>query len=220
MAAFILWCVVSFVCLLPGIHCEISGFPVYEEMALCGESLGDQECRGFTVREDEFSTSNECLSSDFQENEHKQIHTAFLWVLINEVNCLMLNSYWWFLFHTAGSVSGGRMLWKVDSRGKYSKGSWTVSLLRHPGYRFCWLVKCTSVAPPFRSSLACFWDLVSQAVSNTSTLERWHVSVEMPRCKHGLVQVTFSWQMIQKVQNGSANPMGMHLGFYSFALTN
>lgn len=39
MAAFILRCVVSFVCWLPGIHCEILGFPVCEEMALCGKSL-------------------------------------------------------------------------------------------------------------------------------------------------------------------------------------
>lgn len=64
--------------LLPGIHCEISGFPVYEEMALCRESLGDQESCGFTVREDEFSTSSECLSLDFEENEHQEIHLTFL----------------------------------------------------------------------------------------------------------------------------------------------
>lgn len=42
MAAFILWCVVSFVYLLPGIHGEILGFPIYEEMASCGKSLRDQ----------------------------------------------------------------------------------------------------------------------------------------------------------------------------------
>lgn len=35
MPAFMLWSVVSFICLLPGIHCEISGFPVYEEVVLC-----------------------------------------------------------------------------------------------------------------------------------------------------------------------------------------
>lgn len=192
MATFILWSVVSFVCLLPGIHWEISGFPVFEEMALCRESLGEQESCGFTVREDEFSTSSECLSPDFQENYHKQIHLTCLWVLSHKVNCLMSNFYWWFLFRTAVTLSGGGMLWKVDRRGKYSKGSWTVGLLRHPVYRFCWHVKCTSVTPPFRSSLACFWDLVSQAASDTSTVERWHVSVAVPRCKHGLVQVTFS----------------------------
>lgn len=85
MAAFILWSIVSFVCLLPGIHCEISGFPVYEEMALCRESLGDQE------KMNSQPVVN-ILSPEFQENEHKQIHLTFLWVLSHKVNCLMLIS--------------------------------------------------------------------------------------------------------------------------------
>lgn len=33
---------------------------------------------GFKVREDEFTTSSECLSPGFQVNEHKQIHLTFL----------------------------------------------------------------------------------------------------------------------------------------------
>lgn len=68
-------------------------------------------------REDEFSTSSECLSPDFQENEHKQMHLTFLWVLSHKVNCLMLNFYWWFLLHTAVTVPGG-LLWKVEQKRK------------------------------------------------------------------------------------------------------
>lgn len=116
----------------------------------------NQEGCGFTVREDEFTTSSEYLSPGFGLNEHKQIHLTFLLVLSHKVNFLMLNFYWWFLFCFVVTVSGKEVFWKPDGRRKCSKGSWAISLLRHTVYRFLWLMKDTSVIPPFRIKSSLF----------------------------------------------------------------
>lgn len=111
---------------------------------------------GFILRGDEFTTSSGCLSPGFWVNVHEQLHLTCLWVLSHKLNCLFLKFYWWFLFNSVVTVSGKSVLWKPDRRGKYSKPSWTVSFLRHPVYRFLWLMKDTSVTPPLRINSGLF----------------------------------------------------------------